>query len=283
MVGTRRFSRGRCGEAATGRTVLGHPSVVAWLPLIGLLVGCGGSDSSGPTGPSPTGSSSLNVRWEYNGQAWEASGTPPPCPTPLTFGTPVDLTRVTSILYPGQPRSGDYKPHGGFRLDGPGETGDITVVAPMATTVYRAARYLANGEVQYMFGFINACGILHRLDHLRNLSPRLQQIAASLPPAVEGDSRTTVVAAGQNVAAGETLATSVGVSSSANFFLDWGVYDLRARNEVSANPAWLAGHPGEFASYAICWFDHLSAGDAALVRSLPPADGRSGAMSDYCR
>ncbi len=133
-----------------------------------------------------------------------------------------------------------------------------------------------------MFDFINACGILHRLDHLRDLSPRLQHIAASLPPAVEGDSRTSIVAAGQNVAAGESLATSVGLSSG-NFFVDWGVYDLRARNEASANPAWLALHPDEFAPYAICWFDHLSPGDAGIVRSLPPADGLSGAMSDYCR
>ena len=118
-----------------------------------------------------------------------------------------------------------------------------TVVAPMAATIYRAARGLDNGEIQYMFDFINACGVLYRLSHLRDLSPRFQQIAASLPPAVEGDSRTSPVAAGQNVAVGETIATTVGYRSG-NFFFDWGVYDLRARNEASAEPAWLAQHPG---------------------------------------
>ena len=222
----------------------------------------------------------------YDGQTWQASGIPPPCPNPLTFTTPVNLSRVTSILYPGQmrgnaPRRG-YKPHGGFRFDAPGETDDITVVAPMAATIYRAARGLDNGEIQYMFDFINACGVLYRLSHLRDLSPRFQQIAASLPPAVEGDSRTSPVAAGQNVAVGETIATTVGYRSG-NFFFDWGVYDLRARNEASADPAWLAQHPGEQAPYAIYWFDHLSPGDRAIVRSLPPADWQSGATSDYCR
>ena len=38
------------------------------------------------------------------------------CPTPL-LQTPVDLSKVTSILYPGQERGGNYKAHGGFGFD----------------------------------------------------------------------------------------------------------------------------------------------------------------------
>ncbi len=262
-------------------------AVAGLLPIVGLLLGCGsgGSNASNPISPSgsidqaamPT--SPFGASWEFNGQTWRAIGTPPACPFPLTFITPINLARVTSVLYPGNIRSGDYRPHGGFRLDGPGETGAISVVAPMASTVYRAARYLVNGEVQHMFDFINACGILHRLDHLRDLSPRFQQIAASLPPAAEVDSRTTLVAPGQTVSAGETIATRVGFLSG-NVFVDWGVYDLRTQNESSANPSWLAQHPGEFAAYAICWFDNLSPGDSARVRSLPPSGGQG--ASDYC-
>jgi hypothetical protein len=52
---------------------------------------------------------------------------------------------VTSILYPGQSRGDDYKPHGGFRLDGPGETGVINIIAPMDAMIARASRYLAGG------------------------------------------------------------------------------------------------------------------------------------------
>ena len=271
--------------------------------IVSAVCVCGGGlgcSESSPSSPSATAtitaatstnqSSPFEINWDYNQetQTWQASGIPPSCPTPLTLTTPVNLSRVTSILYPGQTRGGWFKPHGGFRFDAPDETGDIIVVAPMAATVWRASRGLwgENKEIQYMFDFINACGILYRLGHLRELSPRFQQIAESLPPAVEGDSRTTPVAAGQHVSPGETIGTAVGFlayqNNEENFSLDWGVYDLRERNDASANPAWLAQHPGEFPAYAICWFDYLSLADQAIVRSLPPADGQSGTTSDYC-
>lgn len=98
----------------------------------------------------------------YKGQSWESSGIPPECQDPVIFATPVNLLRVTSVLYPGQIRGRWYKPHGGFRFDGPDETGDIVVVAPMESTIYRASRGLDDGEIQYMFDFINSCGILYR-------------------------------------------------------------------------------------------------------------------------
>ena len=223
------------------------------------------------------------VRWTFDGEVWRVSGTPPACPSPLTFTTPVDLLRATSVLYPGQIRGNDYKPHGGLRFDAVGETGDVVVAAPMDGSVYRGARYLEGGELQYSFDFIHDCGILHRFDHVRELAPLLQQIASAFPPAVEGDSRTTPVAPGQMVRAGETLASGIGLPATSNFFVDWGVYDLRQRNPSSQDPGWLAAHPGELAPYAICWFDNLSPNDAAIVRSLPPGSGESGALSDYCR
>jgi len=253
------------------------------LPLSGLLFGCGsgGTESRSPTSPSEGLTRLFKIDWVYSGQAWKPSGEPPSCANPLIFVTPVTLSEVTSILYPGQTRGGWYKPHGGFRFDGPSETGEITTLAPMTSTVYRGGRYVMNGEIQYTFDFINACGILHRLDHLRGLSPRFQRIADSLPTAVPGDSRTFPVASGQNISAGETIATSVGFGSG-NFFLDWGVYDLRERNKASTNATWLAQHPGELAAYAICWLDHLAPGDGVIIRALPAADSRSGASSDYC-
>ena len=76
---------------------------------------------------------------------------------------------------------------------------------------------------------------------------------------------------------GETIGTAVGYLSG-NFSLDWGVYDLRARNEASEDPAWLSQHPGELAPYAICWFDHLPSGDSMIVRS--PASCRLAERSD---
>jgi hypothetical protein len=148
------------------------------------LAACGGGDSSSPkapsatpggatTDPTTTPSPTVGVRWQFDGSEWSATGTPPTCPAPLTFTTPVDLFGVTSILYPGQSRGGDYKPHGGGRLDGPGETGVINVVAPMDATITRASRYLGLGELQYLFEFVNDCGIMYRFDHLAGLAPSL--------------------------------------------------------------------------------------------------------------
>ena len=246
------------------------------------LAGCSGG-SSNPTAPSgtTTPSPSATVSWQFDGSTWVATGTPPACPAPLTLTTPVDLSRVTSILYPGQSRGGDCKPHGGFRLDGPGESGTIDIRAPMDATITRASRYLGSGELQYLFEFVNDCGIMVHFDHVRDLSPTLQLVADTLPPAREGDSRTTPAPPGLTVAAGQTVATSVGFPVAGNFFIDWGVYDLRQYNTPGQSAAWRATHPGEFAAFALCWFDNLSLGDAATVRGLP-ASGASGSTSDYC-
>lgn len=266
------------------------------------LAGCGGGGSSSPTAPSdtptstsaptptapggattdPPSSPTVGVVWRFDGSDWTASGTPPVCPAPLTFTTPIDLFRVTSILYPGQRRGNDYKPHGGFRLDGPGETGVINIVAPMDAAITRASQYLGGGELTYLFEFVNDCGIMYRFDHLLGLSPRLQQVASILPPAREGDSRTTDVPPGFAVRAGDVVGTSIGFPVAGNIFVDWGVYDLRQRNTPGQSPAWQATHPGEFAAWAICWFENLSPGDAGLVRTLPAADGMSGSTSDLC-
>lgn len=272
-----------------------------------LAVACGGGSGSGvttppatPTAPSGTTSGppttttpppSIFTAWDYSGDQWvPMGGTPPSCPNPLVLPLPVDLSRVTSILYPGQLRGGagegpaGFMPHGGFRFDGAGQTTSVTVSATMAAEVFRASRYLINGEIQYNFDLINSCGFIFRYGHLRDLPSRFQAIADSLPPATESDSRSYRVTTGQMVAAGETVATGVGFrDSSRNVFLDYGMYNLRQRNNASQDPAWLAAHPGDNAPYGVCWFDWLSAANAASVRALPAADSISGRTSDYCR
>ncbi|MBI2588595.1 hypothetical protein HYW35_00060 [Candidatus Saccharibacteria bacterium] len=225
------------------------------------------------------------ITWTDEGGSWQPSGTPPNCPDPLVK-FPVDLSLATSILYPGQYRGGDYKPHGGFRFDN-NANNDLTVTAPMDADVIRGARYPVNGETQYVFDFIAACGYMYRFGHMLSLSPKLQAIADKLPQNREGDSRDTRINPPLSFKAGETLATAVGIvkgdRNTINVFVDWGMYDLRSKNEASKNADWAAKHPSNTEQYAVCWFDLLGADEEAKVRALPSSDSQSGKTSDYCK
>jgi hypothetical protein len=197
------------------------------------------------------------------------------------FGFLVALTHpATSVLFPGQTHGGDYKPHGGLRFDGPGQGPDIEIFVPMDATVRSAARYLQFGVVQHVFEFVNECGVMYRLDHLLDLSPRFQQLADTLPQGGEGQRQGTSFPPGIRVRAGELIATTIGVPG--NVFFDWGVYDLRSMNAASNDAVWLAAHPGDQAPYAICWLEFLSPAATAALNLLPLPVSEDGSMSDYC-
>ena len=211
------------------------------------------------------------------------------CPNPFIFQMPVDIKKVTSILYPGQYRGGDYKPHGGFRFD-KSLPDQITVTAPYDAQVIAGARYPVNGEIQYTFDFAHPCGIRYRFGHLLTLSPKFQAIAEKFPLPKVMDSRTTEIYSPIKVKQGEIIATAVGMMTGGpielkgfNTFVDWGVYDYRQKNESSKDPAWTAKHTYEIESYAVCWFNWISAEDKAKVLALPSSDYESGKTSDYCK
>jgi len=204
-----------------------------------------------------------------------------------TMTTPVDMSLVTSILYPGQERGGHYKAHGGFRFDGSAND-EITVRAPYDPTLVAASRYIESGEVQYLLEFKADCGLTYRFDHFKTLSAKLQEMAENLPEAKEGDSRAHRPTFTVKVTAGEIIATAVGLSKrpdaeEPNTFVDLGVYDKKNRNQISLeDPEWAKKHEAEQnqAWYGICWFDSLPSADRQRVLSLP-ASGDD-ASSDYC-
>ena len=105
------------------------------------------------------------IIWSQTSDGWRPSRTPPACANPLRILLPVDISKATSILYPGQYRGGDYKPHGGFGFDDNPDQA-IDVVAPLTGMAVRGSRYLENGEIQYSIDVISSCGIMYRLDHL---------------------------------------------------------------------------------------------------------------------
>ncbi|GDX17457.1 hypothetical protein LBMAG05_07530 [Actinomycetes bacterium] len=82
---------------------------------------------------------------------------------------------------------------------------------------------------------------------------------------------------------GEVIATEVGFLN--NVSVDFGVYDMRQKNQASKDPAWASAHsqfPAD--SYGICWLNSLPQADSLAVKSLPSRDGtKNGQKSDYCK
>lgn len=225
------------------------------------------------------------VRWDDGGgsNGWKARTKPPACSSPLGLQLPIDIKKATGILYPGQSRGGNYKPHGGFRFD-KSQNKDITVKIPLDGSLIRASRYIEGGEVQYFFIFVADCGIMYRFDHLLTLSPKFQAIANTLPAAKKDDSRTTDFANPIAVKKGEVLATAVGFVKTKNVSVDFGLFDLRQKNVVSRNASWARSHTNDStAPYGLCWLDMFSASEKSKLRALPAADGKSGKKSDYCK
>ena len=218
--------------------------------------------------------------WQLTGTGWEPVGIPPQCPEPFSIVPPTDVSLVTSVLYPGQIRNGNtYEPGGGFRFDtSPNDV--ITVRVPEDATVTGGARFLVQGEIQYVFDLIVPCGILFRYDHLLLLSPEFKKIANTFPAPKENDTRTTFLNSPIPVAANDIVATAVGLRN--NSFISWSVFDLRQKNSLAQkNPFWAAEHP-TLEHYAVCPYDFLSSDIQKIIYSLPAADSTSGNKSDFC-
>jgi hypothetical protein len=239
--------------------------------------------NSGGIAQTPESKNSTDVNWVYNGKDWAASGEAPSCPDPLTIKSPTDIKKATSVLYPGQTRGGNYKPHGGLRFDGLANDA-VTVSAPMDMHLVEGSRYIERGETQYLLVFQNSCGLAIRFDHLLTLSEAMQKAADKLPAAQVDDSRTTPFTPTVNVKDGEVIATAVGFKKTQNVGFDFGVYDLRIRNLASKNATYSAARQaeGSQAFYAVCWVNMLKDGDAAIALALPGADQVAGKTSDYC-
>lgn len=221
--------------------------------------------------------------WMQTQDGWRAQDTVPDCPSQPMLKSPADVSQATSILYPGQTRGADYKPHGGMRFDNSKDNA-VVITVPLSGYVVRGSSYVDMGETQYMFDVINNCGVMYRLDHLHDISSTLQKITATWP-APTGSSMTHPVQPAVYVKQGEVLATKVGFVGTKNAGFDFGVYDLRTTNQASASAAYRAAHPhGETAWHAVCWLKGwLPTNDQTRVLALPPGDPTSGKNSDYCK
>lgn len=232
--------------------------------------------------------------WTFDQQKleWSTTSQPPACPEPFKFDhTPVDISQVSGVLFPGAYRGFNYKPHGGFGVQ-PATQGNVDVKMPMDGTLVGLTRYYEGEppELQYLITFENNCGIAFRFDHFHTLSPRLQALAEQTPKPKLNDTRSSPddQPPRTKFKAGEVIATRVGLPSMNIFGFDFGVYDYRKRNEISKNSEWKAIH-GTYPDtewYAVCWFDMLPGSDPDTVKPLALAqtDTRRTVpkVSDYC-
>ena len=229
---------------------------------------------------SETQNSVSGVRWSFNRTTWSPNGTPPDCSEPFVVQTPVDINMVTSALWPGQVR-GAYVAHGGFRFDA-NDNNMVTVRAPIGSHLVQASRYLEGDDEQYLLFFSVPCGFFYRFDHVRVVSSKLAESLKDIPPPTSGDSRTTFINPPLWIEQGEIVGTSIGIFPG-NIFVDFGLYDVRAPNNVTPNPIWadLYDADKEFGHYGVCFFDYLPGNHGDIMRSLPT--GREGTTSDYCK
>lgn len=244
----------------------------------------GRSESGSVSRTQESQSEPARLMWKQSENGWQTDGAPPACPNQPMLAAPVDISQATSVLYPGQPRGGNYKPHGGFRFDNSKDNA-VVVKAPLDGYIVRGGSYIAEGEIQYTFDVMNNCGIMYRLGHLRELPDNLQKIAAAWPEP-SASSQTQGVSPAVFVKQGETFGTKIGLIQSNNAFFDFGVYDYRQQNQASQSSAYQSAHAGdkELSWHAVCWLrDWLPANDTAAIATLPPADPGSGKTSNYCR
>lgn len=251
---------------------------------VAFLLFRGKPERISPNGDTKPSQPTAQADWQYNGEKWVVTGDAPKCPYPLVIKAPIDVTRAIAVLYPGQVRGGNYKPHGGFLFNG-ARNEDITVRAPFDGAAVLGSRYIEQGEAQYLLFFVNPCGIAYRFDHLHTLSPAMQQAADTLPPAKPDDSRTTRFAEPITVKEGDVIATAVGFKNNANVSVDFGVYNLGELNRASGDPDFASAHTSdkEQASYAVCWIDWFDARESSIIRALPGGDQAAGKTSDYCQ
>ena len=227
------------------------------------------------------------IKWTFNDKLgrWTVPGAVPPnCTEPIITNSPLDTTKATAKLFPGQYRGGDYKPHGGFSFD-TSRSSDIQVVMPMNAKLTGMSRYIEGNEVQYLLSFETDCGIAFRFDHLYTLSPAFQRIANTLPVPKPDDSREKFISPAVSFKAGVVVATAIGHPATNNIGMDFGVYDYRKPNDISKNATWAALHqknkPLDW--YGVCWFDMLPSADKVRTNALPSRDQKSKNISDYCK
>lgn len=227
-----------------------------------------------------------HVFWRDTGKGtWMPSRKAPACPKKILDVSPADTTQVTDFGYPGQWRGKYYKPHGLFAF-ARNNSNRITATLPFDASLVSIAKYkeISQNDPQYIMEFHHECGIAVRFDHLNALGPEFAGFESSLP--LQDSTRNQPVDKPYGYfKAGTVVATGAGLNKNVKGGgFDFGMYDYRNANEISANEKWAAIHKVEQGQtfYAICWIDYLPKADKDRLMAIEPFYKDDRTASDYC-
>ena len=233
--------------------------------------------------------------WETG--EWIPSSTPPKCgPLEEMFdGIPIDIRIVNEFGRPGREGgNGSYyvahgylrpgnTPHDQIEVKFPAEGFSLYAVNRRVEDYYIEEKetdtvyHIADDEVQVKLEFHHPCGIKIMLDHLAQITNRWAEIIKDVP-VLTNDSRVTFMGSGEHfVEAGEVLAYAIGHAT--NTYLDFGVYDMRTKNQSAEMlardwPEYVSG-----ASYGVCWTGLFGPKVEKILEDLTTG---SVSTSDFC-
>jgi hypothetical protein len=147
--------------------------------------------TTGHDSGSGSASGESDAIWRFNGVEWSPNSAAPNCEEPLGLLTPVDLTNVTSALWPGQQR-GAYVAHGGFRFDNAVDS-NVIVRAPIGSSLVQASHYLESGSPQWLLFFSVPCGFFYRFDHVLEVSAEMAEALKDVPLGGQGERKQDYV------------------------------------------------------------------------------------------
>lgn len=209
---------------------------------------------------------------------------PPACPDPILQMSPVDVNQATEIGYPGQYRGTDYKAHGFFSFYR-SNSNEVTVKLPFDASLVGITKYIdGQSDPQYIMTFQHECGYQVLFDHLHTLGPDFAQIDSTLKVQNDTQSKPPELPYGY-FKAGTIVATGAGIKKNMKGGgLDFGLYDLRQKNQMSSNPRYAELHKDKAGHvfYGMCWIDYLPKADRDRVMQILPLATDDRGASDYC-
>ena len=253
--------------------------------------------------PVPTATGTLHpddlqifVKWSnWETGEWSPSSTPPKCgPLEDMFNVfPLDIAVVDVFTPPGRPGgNGSYyishghlrsqnTPHNQIDVKFPAEGFSLYAVNRRLEDYYieeketDTIKHIADDEEQVKLEFHHPCGIKIMIDHIAQINDRWSEIIKNVPVLLN-DSGVTFMPDGQYfVESGEVLGYAIGHSTNTN--LDFGVYDLRNKNDLAEMMARDWPQYAITASHAICWTDLFGAETQKLL------EGKAVSSSDFCK